>query len=216
MDLSLGLLTQQTEHVQESLGGLNLSPNPEAADAAAGGTLVVAVVPPSASRTLPVFNSDVVSLTVGAITTGSLATGLTVRGELKLKLGGLEVTAATATCGLTVTKGAAKVNAGRGAEVFAVPDEAEEDGWNNPFDVVAAAELTDELLPDGAEAVTIAGVGNKLKLGKLDRPIGMATAWSSKAPPSSSSIASSSRRRAASRADSRAGADFLDRILPPA
>lgn len=192
-----------------------MSPNPEAADAVAGASLVVAVVPPSASRTLPVFNSDVVSLTVGAITTGSLATGLTVRGELKLKLGGLEVTAATATCGLTVTKGAAKVNAGRGAEVFPVPDEAEEDGWNNPLDVVAATELADEL-PDGAEAVTIAGVGNKLKLGKLDRPIGMATAWSSKAPPSSSSIASSSRRRAASRADSRAGADFLDRILPPA
>lgn len=28
-DLSFGLVTQHTEHVQESVGGLNFSPNPE-------------------------------------------------------------------------------------------------------------------------------------------------------------------------------------------
>ena len=37
-DLSFGLVTQQTEHVHESEGGLNFSPNPEVV--ATGGCLV--------------------------------------------------------------------------------------------------------------------------------------------------------------------------------
>lgn len=60
--------------------------------------------------------------------------GLTSNGELKLKLGGLELIAAAASFGLTVTNGAENVKAGRGAGVLVVKVEL-----NNPFDEVVTA-----------------------------------------------------------------------------
>lgn len=134
-----------------------------------------------------------------------IAADLTRRGELKLKLGGLELTAAAASCGLTVTNGAEKVKAGRGTAVVSTVDVL-----INPFELVADIFIEGW---DETAVVTVGGGGSKLKLGKLDNPIGMGTAWRSDVIGSSSA---SSRIRAVSRADSRSGAVFRDRILPPA
>ena len=130
--------------------------------------------------------------------------GLTSNGELKLKLGGLELIAAAASFGLTVTNGAENVKAGRGAGVLVVKVEL-----NNPFDeVVTANDVFTVDATTGAE--TEGGGGSKPNVGK--DPIGIRTAVRSEVMGSSSS---SSRMRAASLADSRRGAAFRVRILPP-
>lgn len=103
-----------------------------------------------------------------------VAAGLTGSGELKLKLGGLELTAAAASCGLTVTKGAEKVKAGRGIDVVNVEDV--EDVVANPFELVAVDDVILEGSEETARLEVTAGGGNKLKLGKLDNPIGIGTA----------------------------------------
>lgn len=88
-----------------------------------------------------------------------------------MKLGGLELTAAAASCGLTVTKGAEKVKAGRGIDVVNV-----EDVVANPFELVAVDDVILEGSEETARLEVTAGGGNKLKLGKLDNPIGIGTA----------------------------------------
>ena len=98
---SFSLTTQQIEHVQESFGGLNLSPKPwevVVVGCVGDGTTfkeVSSVDLPrtSTSRTLPLVFSSSAGLTgVDDSLTGSLGVaGLTGNGELKLKLGGFEV-----------------------------------------------------------------------------------------------------------------------------
>lgn len=210
--LSLGLVTQQTEHVHVSAGALNLSPNPQLV-AVCGGfvTTSAGLLSFSALRTsitLPVFNSAT-GLKLVSFSGVFLNTGFTGSGELKLKLGGFELTAAAASCGLTVTSGAENVNAGREA------DEIGKHVLLIPFVLVVSGAVEDDSFAVIAGAATetsftTGGGGSKLKLGRLDKPIGIGTAVSS-GPTNSSS--SSSRMRTA---DSRTGADFRVRIFPPA
>lgn len=140
--LSFEFVMQHTEQVHDSVGGLNLSPNPTLAVTGAGPTgatvVVVDVFGVSAfegasfrkmSITLPDFNSLVgftgeggksVLIPIGFFSStfsSSVAAGLTYKGELKLNVKEFEVLAATAAAaaaeGLTVTSGAANVKVGR-------------------------------------------------------------------------------------------------------
>ena len=148
MVLSFEFVMQHTEQVHDSVGGLNLSPNPTLAVTGARPTgatdVVVDVFGVSAfegasfrkmSITLPDFNSLVgftweggksVSISIGFFSStfsSSVAAGLTYKGELKLNVKDFEVLAATAAAaaadGLTVTSGAANVKVGR-ASVFSL------------------------------------------------------------------------------------------------
>ena len=186
-DLSFELVTQQTEHVQESVGVLNLSPNPEitGADSVTATTMGTTsrLFPLKTSRALPDLNSD----SAGSIDSFSgvfFLRGLTSNGELKLKLGGFELTAASNSYGLTVTKGAEKVKAGRGTEVLVI------DELTNPLELDTAAVFTED--DTTVSLATTWQGGSKLKLGKPAIPIGIGTAVSS-----SESTSSSSRIRGA-------------------
>jgi hypothetical protein len=181
-DLSFELVTQQTEHVQESVGVLNLSPNPEitGADSVTATTMGTTsrLFPLKTSRALPDLNSD----SAGSIDSFSgvfFLRGLTSNGELKLKL-----TAASNSYGLTVTKGAEKVKAGRGTEVLVI------DELTNPLELDTAAVFTED--DTTVSLATTWQGGSKLKLGKPAIPIGIGTAVSS-----SESTSSSSRIRGA-------------------
>jgi hypothetical protein len=126
---------------------------------------------------------------------------LTSNGELKLKLSGFELTAASTSYGLTVTNGAENVKAGRGAEVLVIEE------LTNPLELITAAVFTEDFVDTTVAFSTTEEGGSKLKLGRPAILMGIGTAVSS-----SDSTSSSSRIRGA---DLRSGADILIRILPP-